>query len=369
MMINLIQTKNKILKYFFLINILLFFPNITIGIENKIIFKINDKAYTSHDYELRVKYLDFVGNNNNLDNNVVLDDFVSANLFFEYYRELNNEVDNEKINEIFKNIKDINKKNKKEYNFEINKENILYNLKIDYIRKTILENILNSKINNLKISEKEIDLLYKFNLKYLNFNINNNKVLENEINILKDINLKNILNLLSKYNTSYFIKEREINNIEIISKDIRKNILSNNNFIIKKDKTKFSFIFIEKSFETLNGLIVTLYSVGSVNEIEQKDLLCKKLINEDSNPNIINKEYKFIDLNNKLKNNLININDFIKIENNNNNIYIVLCDIKYDKEILNNINFNKLVNSNVSEIEKKFVKKYSKKYNFIMIND
>ena len=368
MMINLIHTKNRILKYIFLIIILLFFPSITIGIENKIIFKINDKAYTSHDFELRVKYLDFVGNNNNLDKNVVLDDFISANLFFEYYKELNNEVNNEKINEIFNNIKEINKKNKKVYNFEINKENILYNLKIDFIRKTILEDILNSKINNLEISEKEIDLLYKFNLKYVNFNSNNNKDLENEINILKDINLNNILNLLSKYNINYFIKEREINNIEIISNEIRKNILSNNNFIIKKNNTKFSFIFIEKSFETLNGLIVKLYSVGSMNEIEKKDLLCKKLINEDSNSNIISKEYKFIDLNNKLKDNLININDFIKIENNNNNIYIVLCDIKYDKDILNNINLNKLVNFNVSKIEKKFIKKYSKKYNFIMIN-
>ena len=34
--------------------------------ENKIIFKINDIAYTSLDYEMRVRYLDFVGSNNNL---------------------------------------------------------------------------------------------------------------------------------------------------------------------------------------------------------------------------------------------------------------------------------------------------------------
>ena len=31
--------------------------------ENKIIFKINDKAFTTLDFEKRIKYLDFVGNN------------------------------------------------------------------------------------------------------------------------------------------------------------------------------------------------------------------------------------------------------------------------------------------------------------------
>ena len=38
--------------------------------------------------------------------------------------------------------------------------------------------------------------------------------------------------------------------------------------------------------------------------------------------NIINKEYKFIDLNNEIKNNLININDYIKF-NDNEEIYIL----------------------------------------------
>ena len=54
----------------------------------------------------------------------------------------------------------------------------------------------------------------------------------------------------------------------------------------------------------------------------------------------------------KLKNNLININDYVKFNNNDENIYIILCNIKFDKEILNNINFNKLINLNVNEIEK-----------------
>ena len=70
-------------------------------------------------------------------------------------------------------------------------------------------------------------------------------------------------------------------------------------------------------------------------------------------------------MNNDLKNNLININDYVKYVNDEQNIYIVLCNIKFDKEILNNINFNKIINLNVSEIEKKFITKYSKTFNLI----
>ena len=59
--------------------------------------------------------------------------------------------------------------------------------------------------------------------------------------------------------------------------------------------------------------------------------------------NILNKEYKFNKLNNELKNNLININDYVKYSSMmNENIYIILCNIKFDKEILNNINLNKI---------------------------
>ena len=56
-------------------------------------------------------------------------------------------------------------------------------------------------------------------------------------------------------------------------------------------------------------------------------------------------------------------------QSNDENIYIVLCDIKYNKEKLNNINLNKLLNNNVSEIEKQFINKYSKIYNLIQINE
>ena len=74
-------------------------------------------------------------------------------------------------------------------------------------------------------------------------------------------------------------------------------------------------------------------------------------------------------MNNKLRNNLINIDDYIKLTNDNNeNIYIVLCDIKFDLEKLNNIDLDKFINSNVNDIEKNFIIKYSRLYNLVKSN-
>ena len=49
--------------------------------ENKIIFKINNKPFTSLDYSMRLQYLDFVGSNNDLTRELIINDYISANLF------------------------------------------------------------------------------------------------------------------------------------------------------------------------------------------------------------------------------------------------------------------------------------------------
>ena len=92
-------------------------------------------------------------------------------------------------------------------------------------------------------------------------------------------------------------------------------------------------------------------------------------LNWSNDKNIIHKEYKLVDLNDDLKNNLININDYVKFYNDDQNIYIILCNIKFDKEILKNVNYNKIINLNISEIEEKFIDKYSKIYNLIIFDE
>ena len=367
-MINFIKI-NKV----YLILLILFTLNIKLsyGIENKIIFKINDKAFTSLDYELRVKYLDFVGNNVDLTKKIIVDDFISANIFFEFYNNSDKKNDyTAKIKEIYNNIKEINNRNNKIYKFKINEENILFNIKIDFIRKTILENLLNSNLKDLNKSKEEIDLLYKFNINYINFKSQDNSEIINTINTLKDRNVKNILNLLEEFNINYFIKEYEINNINEIDERIRENILLNEDFFIIQNSNDISLIFIEKRFETLQGLVANIYSIKSNNELDDNFLKCHNLIEaQKTSSEIISKEYKFLNLNNKLRNNLINIDDYIKLTNDNNeNIYIVLCNIKFDLEKLNNIDLDKFINSNVNDIEKNFIIKYSRLYNLVKSN-
>ena len=358
--------KIKEYKIIFLILILIqfFLYNHVSSSENKIIFKINERAFTSFDLEKRLEYLSFVGNDLNIEKKIIIEDFISANLFYEYYKNLENKYNYQlEINNIYGEILSTNNKNNKKFNFKINKENILDNIKIDYLRKVILENILNSSINNIKTSKEEIDLLYNIKIQYINFEINDVNKLKNEISSLEYINFENIKLYLKEKNINYFTKEKEINNINNIDKRLKEKILLNNDFFIIEKKNKISLVFVKKNFETLDGIIANLYSVRSVNELSNEFLNCKNLINLNDNINIINKEYRLIDLNNDLKNNLVKINDYVKYVNDEQNVYIVLCNIKFDKEILNNINFNKIINLNVSKIEKKFINKYSKIYN------
>ena len=167
----------------------------------------------------------------------------------------------------------------------------------------------------------------------------------------------------------FFLKENEINNLNNINKKIKKNIYNNNNFFIIQNEQIKSLIFIEKRFETFEGIIADLYSIRSQDELDNNFLRCDNLVNINSNQNIINKEYKLVDLNDNLKNNLINLNDYVEFFNDDQNIYIVLCNIKFDKEMLTNINFNKVINLNISEIENKFINKYSETYNLIIFDE
>jgi len=356
----------KIIKNNFFLIILLLFSEIIYSEENKIIFKIDNLAFTSLDYDKRLEYLEFVGVSNSINKKNIIDDFISANLFYEYYKKGSNKNEYSKeINEIYENIINNNDLSANEFD----KENILYNIKIDYIRKIILQEILNSNLKSLNTSLKEIDLLYKFNLTYINLDKKDFIEINKNFISLNKNNSEDIEKYLIKNNITYFIKETEINNIEEIDKRIMNSIISNKNFVIFEKNNGYSLIFIKKNFETLNGILVNLYSIKSNEEIEEKYLNCKYLKENNNNETIIQKEYEFNKLNNELKNNLINIDDYVKFKSNNEIVYVVLCNIKFNREILNSINLNKLINSSVSDLEKNFINKYSKKYNLFIINE
>ena len=244
-MINLKQISFNYLKFSLFLIIFTFNSQILLSSENKIIFKIKNKAFTTLDYQKRKQYLQFVGNNSGLSKDFIINDFISANLFFEHYIELNLKLNLNEI-QVFENIKEANKQNKREFDFELNKDEILNNIKIDLVRKAILENTLNSNSKNLSVPLEEIDLLYKFKINYINFDSFDAKKIVNEINGLKKINLEEIKLYLNNKKITFFEKKQEINNIENIDKRIKDNILSNNNFFIFENNKKVSIVLIEK---------------------------------------------------------------------------------------------------------------------------
>ncbi len=358
------------LKFITIIIIFLLFNKNVHSLENKILFKINDLAYTFVDYQKRLKYLEFIGSNKNLNDNIIIEDLISVLLFYEYYK--NAEIKKnytKETNDIYLKIEKININNNKLLNNEINKEDILFNIEIDLIRKNIIEDFLREKINKLNTSNEKVDLLYKHIIKYINLESEVTSDIIKQINELSEIEFQQVVSLLESEKIEFFIKEKEINNLKKIDKRIKSNILLNKNFFYIENKNKLSIIFIYKSFETYEGIIADLFSIKSKKELNNKNLDCKNLSNNKSNLIIENKEYKFKDLNNQLKSNLININDYVKYTNNNEYIYIVLCNIKFDEEILNNFKFNKLINFHANEIERDFVEKFSKFYNLVKNNE
>lgn len=359
----------KVLKILFFFIIFFSFSKNILSTENKIIFKIDKNAYTSYDYENRVKYLDFVGDNEDLTKEIIIEDLISVSLFFEYYKNLKNKNNFDKeINKIYENIKKNNIENNKKYKYKLEKKNILFNIKIDLVRKNILENLLNEKVDEINRANNETDLLYKYKIKYINFEVSKTSNLRNKINDMKNIDFENILLLLNKNNVEFFVKEKIIDNFSKINPVLKFNIISNKNNFIVDNNNKLSIVFIEKKFQTFDGIIVQLYSVKSTNEIDIEKLKCENLKNIKNSDNVFSKEYKFLDLRNDLKKRLVSIDDYFKFTNNNEDTYVVLCNIKFDKKILNNVKMNNLVNVYIDKIENDFIKKYSKIFNLLIIN-
>ncbi len=354
----------------FLIKILVLFffavqSNSSFGNENKILFKILNKTYTTIDFENRKKYIKFVSEDNNTQTDEILKDYISTKIFFNYY-ELNNiNIDLEnKIEIIFNNI--INAKNISTSMSNDDKNNIYDHLKYDLIRKSIIENFLNNKRNEIDTNADDVNLMYKYNVKYLNVYIDDLKKYKNYENILKYNNIFDIEKELNKKSISFFSNEKEIQDINKINPILKKNINNDNYFFNIQKNNIISFILIKKSFETSEGLITNLYSFESKSKIDENILKCENL---NKNNNIVKKEYEYSKLNNKIKEALIDVNDYISFNNEGKYTYVILCEIKFNKELFNNIKINKKINSIVSKIEENFVNKYSKIYNLELTNE
>ena len=367
----------------YLIKILiLFFVNINILFaadrsDERILFKIENNAYTSIDLEIRKNYLKLLNEEISYDEKFLLKDYISVLVFSKFYNISNHNLKELNINEKYQEIfyKYENQDHKKELKeiFElIGSKNILLNLKYDLIRKIIIEEILNSKRNEIFNNTNELDLLYDFRVSYITIKEKDFDIISSQYD--KIGNKQDFINLedyLSHNKINFITKENDIVEIEKLDSKIKEKILNNKKIFKFKFDDYINIVFIEKKLESYEGIKVKIISIESKNKINNNLLNCSDINKIDENivENKYTSTYLYSQLNQKVKENLFSINDFLVISNNNMINYIFLCELTFDQNILNKININKKINMFANKIEKEFVRKYSKKFNLIIINE
>ena len=120
-------------------------------------------------------------------------------------------------------------------------------------------------------------------------------------------------------------------------------------------------MIIEKNLEFNQGIFYNLINFETESQLSSEKENCnyiKSLNNIKSS-----KEYELNKLNENIKNNLKDINDFLIFQNNNKLNYIFLCQIRVNEDFLKEVNINKKINFIAKNIELDFINKYSKQYN------
>ena len=358
----------------FLNKILIFLISINISIttaesnDNTILFKLNNNIFTDIDLEKRIQYIK-VSNNleeksiNDLEKKEILDDYLSSLIFYEYYiiNKINYNNLNKEIDTLFKkNI--LNKKTIQNFNNQ-EIEDLKKNFIIDIIRKKIIEDFLNLRKNKLLINNNLSDLIYNYNLSYITIKEKDvNKINLEEIKNREDFN--NFKKKLELNYKSFLYKSSDIKKSSIKSNIIIKAINENKKIYLDKKKGFISIISIEKNLVSYEGIFVKLINFKTKSKIENNKLDCKNIKNLIDINKTIYKEYEYKKLNEKIKNNLKSINDFMVFKENKNFNYIFLCELRYDEDILKNININKNVNKLANKLQNNFLKKYKNEYNY-----
>ena len=157
-------------------------------------------------------------------------------------------------------------------------------MKYDLIRKIIIEDILNSKRDEIFNETNEIDLLYDFRLSYIiikekDFDLINNKY----IKIRNKQDFINFEDYLSKNKINFITKENDILEIEKLDNKIKEGILKNKKIFKFKFDDYINIVFIEKKLENYEGIKVKLISIESKNKISNDLLNCSNINKIDEN--------------------------------------------------------------------------------------
>ena len=354
--------------------LIFFFININIGYtkeKSEVLFSINDNLFTSIDLDKRILYLKILSNSSiNFTKQEYIDDYISTLLFNEYAQQKNIIVKDEIVDDYYNRIiENLNIDNEKNIDMSIIRNNILF----DYQRKIILERFLKNKRNaDLKIEESNLNLYntvveyFIIDKKYQN--------LVNEIKNNKKLIDSNILNeILKEKNIENLFFSKKIDNFKNIDQNIIKQITKENSFFYLSEDEYLTLGFVNKNLKENIDLKFTLFQITlEKKDLDIKNINCNNIENFSNKNKIILKKYdkiKISKLNEYLRKNLKFIDDIIKVNDDQNDTYIILCDIDYNLDLIKEMTLNEKIDKEVEVIENNFINIKKIDYNLILYNE
>lgn len=333
----------------------------------EIVFSINDIHYTDIDIRNWKKYLKTKGNEIEINDKEVVKDFISIKFFEIYYDKNFNNIkylENETEKFYTKNFTkwEENKKNNNDY---LDKDQINKYITLDIKRKIVIEDFLNEKKDKI-FSDKEIELydIYQYEIKFLT--VDN---IEKNNNFLKNKNIEELKKIFKSKNIEFIVQKKIINEINDLDDEIKYAIYNEkDNFIIEygdkilKGEIKKNLLLEDKVYYSLKQIITTV-------KIDKKYLNCKKIDTLKKIEIIKRNEIELINLNEKIKTNLKNIDDYILFNIDNKINYLILCNITFDKNHYKQLKINNNINLLINKIEEDFIKDKRDKYNLIINNE
>ena len=360
--------KCSIKQLLFVIIILICQPSFGKNVNN-LLFSLNNKIYTTIDLENRINYLRLI--NSTLTNyEEILDDYIKVIFFDQYYRN-KNENENELFDIVNKYYKDLIKNNEKINSQNNYKKDIIFQqIKLDMQRKILIERELD-KYRDLIFTDNisEINNIYNIYISYISIDKDTKEKLENLLNKKELENFLEVKRLLDENEFDYLFKTKKLNNTEKLDISIKEAIEKNyKNFILD---TSDNFIIgkIDKIIKNDKNINFRLLEIQTNVFIDNNLLKCENIENLKKNVGIKiveRNDIKYISLNDYIKENMSSINDFIIFKKDSINIYVLLCDIKYNNEYFDNININENIDLIVKKIENDLIFNKSTKYNFYL---
>ena len=367
-------------KIFYIITFFLFNYLFTVNsyANDQIIFKLDNEIFTTIDLDNRKKYLELLNKNKLIIDETILNDLINISIYNIHFQKTKKNISKNFVDNLYKKLfkqYEINKNENylsKVYK-DLTKEIILKNIRYDLQKKIIIEEKLNKKKEFIfkKSPTNELKLLYDFSIEYF---IIKKEYIKNIKTIINDINYNKIskqLEDIQKQNIKILHKTKKIGKIDNLNINLKNSILSNNKYFYFENNSNVFVGKIIKKLKNENKIDLSLYQIVTKNEIPKESIKCNNLKNFDNNEDyqITNKEVNYGKINKDLKLKLNSINDFVIYRNENTLIYIILCKLKFDKNVYEQININDNINKLVKEINNEFMFINKKKYNLEIINE